>query len=135
MKLTGENRRTRGKTCPSATLSTTNLTWTDPGSNPGLRGGRPAANRLSHGMARLILTRLKQIPAFYGIFRLFTALKGDERRRSWLRHCATRREFPTAVPSKAVVNFKVTCSFCLHSVVPGSTQPLTEMNTKEFPLE
>jgi hypothetical protein len=51
MKLTGENRRTRGKTCPSATLSTTNPTWTDPGSNPGHRGGRPAANRLSHGTA------------------------------------------------------------------------------------
>jgi hypothetical protein len=30
MKLTGENRKTRGgKTCPSATLSTTNPTWTD----------------------------------------------------------------------------------------------------------
>jgi hypothetical protein len=51
MKLTGENRSTRGKTCPSATLSTTNPTWTDPGSNPGLRRGRPAANRLSHGTA------------------------------------------------------------------------------------
>jgi hypothetical protein len=51
MKLTGENRRTRGKTCPSATLSTTNPTWTDPGSSPGLRGGRPVANRLSHGTA------------------------------------------------------------------------------------
>jgi hypothetical protein len=52
MKLTGGNRSTRGKTCPSATLSTTNPTWTNPGSNPGLRGGRPAANRLSHGTAR-----------------------------------------------------------------------------------
>jgi hypothetical protein len=51
MKLTGENRSTPGKTCPSATLSTTNPTWTDPGWNPGLRGGRPAANRLSHGTA------------------------------------------------------------------------------------
>jgi hypothetical protein len=51
MKLTRENRRTRAKTCPSATLPTTNPTWTDPGSNPGLRGGRPAANRLSHGTA------------------------------------------------------------------------------------
>jgi hypothetical protein len=40
-----------GGTCPTATLSTTNPTWTDPGSNPGLRGGRPAANRLSHGTA------------------------------------------------------------------------------------
>jgi hypothetical protein len=42
MKLTGENR--------SATSSTTNPTWTDQGSNPGLRGRRPATNRLS--MAR-----------------------------------------------------------------------------------
>jgi hypothetical protein len=49
MKLTGENRSTRGKTCPSATLSTTNPIRTELGLNPGLRGGRPAANRLSHG--------------------------------------------------------------------------------------
>jgi hypothetical protein len=54
MKLTGNNRTTRGKTCPSATLSTTNPTWTAPGSNPVLRGGRPVANRLSHGTAKFI---------------------------------------------------------------------------------
>jgi hypothetical protein len=53
MKLTGENRSARGKTCPIATLSTTNPTWTDPGSNLGLRGERPATNRLSHGTAEL----------------------------------------------------------------------------------
>ena len=40
-----------GKTCPSATLSTINPTWTDQGSNQGLRGERPATNRLSHGTA------------------------------------------------------------------------------------
>jgi hypothetical protein len=51
MKLTGENRSTRGKTYPSAILSTINSTWTDPGSNTGLRGERPASNRLSHGTA------------------------------------------------------------------------------------
>jgi hypothetical protein len=49
MKLTGENRQLGEKPVPSATLSTTNLTWTDPGSDPGLRGERPATNRLSHG--------------------------------------------------------------------------------------
>jgi hypothetical protein len=49
MKLTGENRSIREKTCPSATLPTTNPTWTDPRSKPGLRGERPATNRLSHG--------------------------------------------------------------------------------------
>jgi hypothetical protein len=39
------------KTCPSATLSTTNPTWRDPGSNTGHRGGKPATNRLSYGPA------------------------------------------------------------------------------------
>jgi hypothetical protein len=54
MQLTGENRSTRGKkTYPSATLSTTNPTWTDSGSNPGLRGGRPAYNCLNHDTALL----------------------------------------------------------------------------------
>jgi hypothetical protein len=49
--LIGENRSTRGKTCPSTTFSTTNPTWTDTESNPGLCGERPATNRLSHGTA------------------------------------------------------------------------------------
>jgi hypothetical protein len=47
---------TRRKICPSATLSTTNLTWIDPGKNPGLRSGRPATNRLSHGTAHARLS-------------------------------------------------------------------------------
>jgi hypothetical protein len=47
--VTGENRSTRVKTCPNASLSTTNPTWTDHGSNPGLCGGRPTANRLTQG--------------------------------------------------------------------------------------
>jgi hypothetical protein len=41
------------KTCPSATLSTTNPTWPDPSLNPGRRGGKPATNRLSYGAAQL----------------------------------------------------------------------------------
>jgi hypothetical protein len=51
MKLTGQNRSTRVKACPIATLSTTNPTWTDPGSNLDLRGERLATNRLSNGTA------------------------------------------------------------------------------------
>jgi hypothetical protein len=51
MKLVGENRSARGKSCPSATLSTKNPTWTNQGSNSGLRGGIPATSRLSHGTA------------------------------------------------------------------------------------
>jgi hypothetical protein len=53
MILTGENRRTRRKTCPSATLTTRNPTWIDRGAYPGLCCERPATNRLSHGTACL----------------------------------------------------------------------------------
>jgi hypothetical protein len=42
MILTGENRRTRRKPCPSSTLSTTDPAWIDPGANPGLHCERPA---------------------------------------------------------------------------------------------
>jgi hypothetical protein len=58
MILTGENRRTRRETCPNATLFTTYPTWIDLGANPGLRGERPATNRLSHGTARISLLLL-----------------------------------------------------------------------------
>jgi hypothetical protein len=51
MILTGENQRTRRKTCPTVTLSTTNPTWIDLVANPGLRGERPATNDLNHGTA------------------------------------------------------------------------------------
>jgi hypothetical protein len=37
------------KACSSATLSTTNPTWSDLGSNRGRRDGKPATNRLSYG--------------------------------------------------------------------------------------
>jgi hypothetical protein len=49
MILTGKTEELGEKTCPSATLSTTNPTWIDPGVNPELRGERPATNRLNHG--------------------------------------------------------------------------------------
>jgi hypothetical protein len=45
MILRGENQRTRRKTCPSATMPTTNPTWTD----PGLRGQRSVTNCLRRG--------------------------------------------------------------------------------------
>jgi hypothetical protein len=46
MILTGENRRTRRKTCHSATLHNSNPT--NPGANVDFRGERPATNRMSH---------------------------------------------------------------------------------------
>jgi hypothetical protein len=48
-------RKYSEKTCPSATLSTTDSTWPDLGPNTGRRGGKLATNRLSYGLA-VILT-------------------------------------------------------------------------------
>jgi hypothetical protein len=48
MILTGETGRTRRKTCPSATLSTTNLTLIDPVANPGLRGEMQVKVTVTH---------------------------------------------------------------------------------------
>jgi hypothetical protein len=45
------NPKYSGKNLSSATFSSTNPTWIDPGLNPDLRGGRLAINRLSHGTA------------------------------------------------------------------------------------
>jgi hypothetical protein len=74
MILTGENRRTRRETCPSATLSTTNPTWIDQGANPGLRGERPATNDLSHVTAlRCILSRAKVSFAAFRVSSAFQA--------------------------------------------------------------
>jgi hypothetical protein len=50
------------KTCPCATLSTTNPTWPDTGLNPGRRGGKPATNRFSYGAANhLQLTAISRV--------------------------------------------------------------------------
>jgi hypothetical protein len=43
------------KTCPSATLSTTNPKRHKLGSNPGSRGGKPATNHPSNGAAIVLL--------------------------------------------------------------------------------
>jgi hypothetical protein len=59
MILTGENRRILRKTCPSATLSTTNPIWIVQGANPGLRDERPATSDLSHDTATKNVTNMK----------------------------------------------------------------------------
>jgi hypothetical protein len=51
MKIGRGHRSTRRKPAPAPLLSTTNLTWLDPGLNPDRRGGKPATNRLSYGAA------------------------------------------------------------------------------------
>ena len=59
----GEKQNCLYRACPTSTVFTTNITWTDMGSNPGLRGGRPATDHLSHGMA---VTRPRRTAAQHG---------------------------------------------------------------------
>jgi hypothetical protein len=50
-------RRSRRKTCPSATLSTTtNPIWTEPGENLGLPGEKTATKYLSYSTALPFIT-------------------------------------------------------------------------------
>ena len=51
MIMTGEKPKYSEKICPSATLSTSNLTCTGLESRSGLFGERPTTNRLRHGKA------------------------------------------------------------------------------------
>jgi hypothetical protein len=53
----GGKPKSSEKNLPSATLSTTNPTWTDSVANPGLCGERPATKRLSDGTACIIIGR------------------------------------------------------------------------------
>jgi len=48
--MTKEKQSIRRKPCLNATFSTTNLTRTDLGSNPGHRGERPASESLNYRM-------------------------------------------------------------------------------------
>jgi hypothetical protein len=60
MILTGRNRRTRRETCPSATLSSTNSTWTDLSTNPRLCSEKPAASHLSCGTSCVVILQRQE---------------------------------------------------------------------------
>jgi hypothetical protein len=53
------------KTWPNSTLSTTNPTWPDTGSNPGRRDGKPATKRSSYGAASTYFLLIYLIPSSY----------------------------------------------------------------------
>jgi hypothetical protein len=75
------------KSYPSATLPTTNPTSPNLGSNPGRRGGKPATNRLSHGIWKEVTLNLHC--SWTGIGRLSMTYPGQQskpvppRRQIW----------------------------------------------------
>jgi hypothetical protein len=58
----GKNRNTRGRTCPIATRSITNPTWTGPASNPGLRVASTAIKRVEPPMCGPLHSIMLQQP-------------------------------------------------------------------------
>jgi hypothetical protein len=68
--LTGENRRTRRKTCPSATLSTTNLTWIDQARNlaSAVRGRRLTTWAMARSFGMLHLNNWNKALAYLNIY-------------------------------------------------------------------
>jgi hypothetical protein len=92
--LTGENWRTRRKTCLSATLSTTNPTWIVPGANPGLRGEKPATNDLSHGPALCILSNIQPRISLRVTFKRQSNVLQSGKGWPWSNLCAVKRLKP-----------------------------------------
>jgi hypothetical protein len=62
MRIGRGNRSTRRK---PATMSTTNTTWPDLGSNQGRRGGKPATNCLTYDTAPLGCTTLHLVDGYH----------------------------------------------------------------------
>ena len=60
-RMTPENPSIHSSTYSSATLAP-DLTWTNPGSNPGLCGDRPATNRVTHDTVFLNILNTDSVP-------------------------------------------------------------------------
>jgi hypothetical protein len=101
MILTGENRRTRRKTYPSTTLSTTNPTWIDPCANPGLRGERPSTNDLSYDTAQ---SELLVSGAYFSVSH---ASRSDVRWKIFHRQFSRTENFPENFPQYFSRKFSV----------------------------
>jgi hypothetical protein len=74
-----ENWKTRWKTCPCSTSSTSSHTRTDLGSKPSLRGEKPEANRLSYGTGNegIAVTSWGQVEGWYWSVALLRDVKCD----------------------------------------------------------
>ena len=66
---------------------------------------------------------------FTWYFCVFSFRVGGTRWRSWLRHCATSRKVAGSIPD-GVIGFFHLHNFSGRAMALGSTQPLTEMSTR-----
>jgi hypothetical protein len=115
------------ETCPNATLSTTNLTWTNPGSNPGLRCERPATDRLNNDTTwrncyvqysphfRRKSLRGGGSGAVRGDSLLVVGLKGCY----WWKTVWRTRELHCYIQTENIKQLRVACSECTCTVYCG----------------
>jgi hypothetical protein len=92
-----------GKTCPSATFSTTNPTWTDPGSKPGLRGGRLVAWAMVRPRTSICANRVTK--DWQGDIR--NIIEGKQ--MAWVR-CGGHRPSGSSFPGLNVRRTKLLCA-------------------------
>ena len=92
-----------------------------------------ASNLFSRGLCcrRWWLFVFRYLGLFVLIAVISTIINGGTRRCSWLRHCATSRKVAGSIPDGVIGIFH------LHNpsgrtMALGSTQPLTEMNTRNI---
>jgi hypothetical protein len=129
MRIDRENWSTRKKNRPSATLSTTNPTWTDLSSNPYRRIGKSAANRLSYATAFKGLTKypeslvdiLSSSLLVHNVTDLFNALPGNSSVNT-VQHATIEEALfsvdPTDVPIDWLDCDHVICVYCKSMSVP-----------------
>jgi hypothetical protein len=63
---------------------------------------------------------------------LFEFAEGDTRWRGWLRHYATSRKVAGSIPDEVIIFFDWS-NLSSRTMGLGSTQPLTEMSTRNLP--
>jgi hypothetical protein len=148
------NLRTQIKTCPSATLSTTNSTWIEPGANLGIHGQRPATNRLSHGTALVKLILVTGLLCFTACCLMFqVGTKTLTQNRILNRFLKTPLWFPCRFPSFLVTmgathqcsllqvtqaascNSRGVTSLCLHGTIRNTTAETVRRHQHHLPIK
>jgi hypothetical protein len=129
------------KTCPNAALSNTNPTYC-PDANPCRRGGKPATNRLSYGMATLVTltwrpcNRCKHQKCSdrwsAEIFKNVQLIIMHNTKCSCLKHYATSRKIAGSISDEVIVFFNWS-NLSSRAMILRSAQPLAEISIRNLP--
>jgi hypothetical protein len=107
--------------------------WVDPKAIVRLEGlGKLKNPMTSSGIKPATSWLVAYVPIKSKHFVYACYMLGGTRQRSWLRQYATRRKVAGSIPDE-VIGFFNSLNPSSHIMAPGSTQPLTEMSTRNLP--